>query len=108
MTESDGKTPLKANITEKPANPAKTPKQEAQIVASMYVAPKLSPLRNNWRERSKSAKLGCMKHSTRDKASPPFVYDKPSFTAKGGLPTKLEEEAAVRRYDEAVGHPMRR
>ena len=77
-------------------------------MASMYVAPTLSPNRNTWRERSQSAKLGCMKHNTRDKASPPFVYDKPSFVAKGGLPTKIEEEAAVKRYDEAVGHPKRR
>ena len=106
MDAGDGRTPVKGNIMQNPASPVKTPRREAQIVASMYVPPKLSPSRD-WRERSQNAKLGCMKRSLKDRGSPPFVYDKPSFVAKGGHPTKVEEEAAVKRYDEAVGHVKR-
>ncbi|GMH86143.1 hypothetical protein TrST_g2023 [Triparma strigata] len=81
----------------------RTPKREASVMASMYVAPKLSPHRN-WRERSNNAQLGCMRGNSLKRVSPPFVYDKPSFV---GLPTKVEEEISMKRRDEAVGHPKR-
>ncbi|GMI17062.1 hypothetical protein TrLO_g9637 [Triparma laevis f. longispina] len=81
----------------------RTPKREASVMASMYVAPKLSPHRT-WRERSSNAKLGCMRTNSLKRISPPFIYDKPSFV---GLPTKVEEEESMKRRHEAVGHPKR-